>query len=406
MDNKIENKLNFLNKENALSTILLRIGIELYRNSKLLEEWQNLLDRVSLVQAYGEDWVSIIDDIWSFDFREIKEKLNSIEKEFKDTLSELLVVWMNAEENKITVNNLFDTFVWEEKENVFKEIWTFLLRNNNEIRKKLSDFFTLFYSDLPENEKTAEKRYSFEYELPKNLLYKLKEIWGENLFSSVFGAEKEILDKLWERCSYDYLSPLSSSNFFERTTWIDIKEVIWKSESMLLVWSWSGKTIEFLLNQGVLPEQITCIDISQEAIDYTTSQYWCVWYVWRIEDCSLNEEWYDYCFLEYFVDRDDNQRATFDQASILAKKKIILEWLFPVVSEDTSWTSYVTDKETLVTTWNSASEDMQKVAKYLESKMWELSEIRYSLGMRLVSTLWDWVEVLPSWTISLTRKQD
>lgn len=395
----IEKRQVLTNYESNLTNILLRIGIELYKNSK---QQIKTLDGVTLVQTYGEDWDNTIKDIWSIEFVKVKEKLKDIEIAFEETYKQLLQIWLNTEGKEIEVNNLFDVFSWEEGGDLLKEIWTFFQRNNSDIRKKLSDLFNLYYSDLPKKEKTAEYRYSFEYDLPENLISKFKDILGAPVFDTTFWEEKDVLNKLSEGCSYDYLSPLTNANLFERTTGIKIKELIKNKESILLVWSWSGKTVEFLIGQGVPAEQITCVDISQEAIDYTTS-LWCTWYVWRIEDCPLDGAWYDYCLLEYFVDRDDNQMATFDEASSLARKKVVIEWLFPVVSEDTSWTSYVTNKDTLVTQWNSASDDMQRVANYLENNMWISSNITYSLGMRLVSTLWDGVEVLPSGVISISK---
>ncbi len=373
-----------------ISKTLRELGKLLYIKNNELWGVESPLKWVTLVQTYWENWGEVIDNVWDIPFKKVLEKFKEIESNFESTL--LTLKEYSLENDSIEVNNLFDEISLSD-ETFVGEIRDFFRKNNNPSIQKVSQFFSDWYRNLKPENKTAKGRYSYEYAMPNELLWKLKEIPGSECLN---------LDSLslWESCVYDYWWPLTSKDLFSTSTWIDLTEAIKKKENFLLVWAWSWKTIEFLINQWIPKGMITCVDISDESISYITKKYWCTWYVWRLEDCNLDDS-YDNLICEYFVDRDSNQRSTFDKAAKLANKRVVIEWLFPVASFDSWWTSYVEDEKTLITNGESAAGDMIRVRKYLEQHMWD-TETRFSLWMRLVWTLCDQIEILPSWVISIS----
>ncbi|GEM_PF-2919085 len=95
-------------------------------------------------------------------------------------------------------------------------------------------------------------------------------------------------------------------------------------------------------------------------------------------------------FLSYFVDRDSNQKGTFDAARSVLKPggALVLEGLFPVNPYDSHGTLYA-DRNTL-TCGKSAFDDVRLVVKYLDIQLQEIT-----IGERLVYSL-DGFEILPS----------
>lgn len=114
----------------------------------------------------------------------------------------------------------------------------------------------------------------------------------------------------------------------------------------------------------------------------------------------------DLLFLSYFVDRDADQRGTFDAAvkSLKPGGTLILEGLFPVNACDSLGGSYSTPDK-LVTNGASASDDVRLVVDYLErSSAGALALEKIVTGERLVYSL-DGFEILPAVFLCFGKKE-
>ena len=108
----------------------------------------------------------------------------------------------------------------------------------------------------------------------------------------------------------------------------------------------------------------------------------------------FNETGASVLFLSYFIDRDIDQKGTFNSAaSVLANNgSIILEGLFPVNPTDSTGARYATE-ESLITKGVSIADDIEQIRLNLEKNSIYLEKI--VLGERLVFSM-DLFEILPS----------
>lgn len=113
---------------------------------------------------------------------------------------------------------------------------------------------------------------------------------------------------------------------------------------------------------------------------------------------KISAESAELIFLSYFVDRDSNQKGTFDAARAILKPggTLVLEGLFPVNPFDSHGTSYAA--QNTLTRGKSAFDDVRLVVNYLDLRLQQIT-----IGERLVYSL-DGFEILPS--VFLIFKKD
>jgi SAM-dependent methyltransferase len=114
-----------------------------------------------------------------------------------------------------------------------------------------------------------------------------------------------------------------------------------------------------------------------------------------IKDAGLSEGSQDIIFLSYFVDRDSDQRGTFEESVRILRSggRIVLEGLFPCKLVDSKGVSYGTAN---VTKGQDAVEDIQLVIA--EFKRLGATPVIVGVGQRLVYSI-DGSEVLPSYIL-------
>ncbi len=99
--------------------------------------------------------------------------------------------------------------------------------------------------------------------------------------------------------------------------------------------------------------------------------------------------------LSYFVDRDDNQRGTFEAAAAITmpRGKIVVDGLFPVKPEDSLGTRYDGDSSRSITRGESAEDDIARIVQFMATLGCALERI--CTGERLVWSM-DGFELLSS----------
>jgi len=153
----------------------------------------------------------------------------------------------------------------------------------------------------------------------------------------------------------------------------------------------NGTLLKHLVLLGFPPHHLTGVDISQKAAR-------------RIRETGCRamhgtlariSGQFDSIFLSYFVDRDADQRGTFEKGSELLAPggTLVLEGLFPCVLSDSSGVSYGTPN---VTRGISAEEDIELVVAEFGRLGMKVSRI--AADERFVYSL-DGPEVLPSYTL-------
>lgn len=161
------------------------------------------------------------------------------------------------------------------------------------------------------------------------------------------------------------------------------------SDKILDVGAGNGSLFKKLINLGVSPSQLTGVDISQKAVER------CREIGVRTIHGTISEvadNGYDIIFLSYFVDRDADQRGTFEKAVKILRLGgiVVLEGLFPCSLVDSNGISYGTAN---VTRGDNALEDSALVID-------EFKQLDMELRSRLVTKRqvysMDGPEVLPS----------
>lgn len=150
----------------------------------------------------------------------------------------------------------------------------------------------------------------------------------------------------------------------------------------------NGTLLFALAKNGVLKENLLGIDISGKAVDRTLEQG-----IPALKG-TLSEirPYADAIFLSYFIDRDSDQKATFDTAvaGLPEGGLLVIEGLFPCILNDTNGISYGTAN---ITSGISAEGDIENVVIYLKTISMRICSIM--TGERLVYSL-DGPEVLPT----------
>lgn len=179
---------------------------------------------------------------------------------------------------------------------------------------------------------------------------------------------------------YWFNSPVLDENF--------LRGIVSPDKKILDVGAGNGTLLRKLIKLGIAREQLTGVDISGKAVE-------------RIRETgarafhgtvsAVTDSGYGTVFLSYFVDRDSDQRGTFERTTELLTPSgvVVLEGLFPCVLSDSNGVSYGTAN---VTKGNDALEDIQLVVTDFVRLGITLQKV--VVGQRLVYSL-DGPEVLP-----------
>ncbi len=157
----------------------------------------------------------------------------------------------------------------------------------------------------------------------------------------------------------------------------------------------NGTLLFALQKNGVPRENLFGVDISGKGVDRTLEQGFAA--VQGTARDLIPET--DVMFHSYFIDRDENQKATFNaiEQKLSPKGRLIIEGLFPCIMNDSNGISY---GRANITEGRNASEDIRRVVEYLQKADLHLRSVM--MGKRLVYSL-DGAEVLPTFILSFDK---
>ncbi len=160
----------------------------------------------------------------------------------------------------------------------------------------------------------------------------------------------------------------------------------------------NGLLLEKLSLLGVQRHRLVGIDISEQAVKRVCKMFPSI--CGRIENQKDWFENFDFVFLSYFVDRDENQKETFKKSvqTLNWKGFLVLEGLFPCVLSDSNGVSY---GEANVTKGLDPVEDILCVVE--ECKRLKVVLKKIIVGQRLVYSL-DGSEVLPTYILVFQKE--
>lgn len=194
----------------------------------------------------------------------------------------------------------------------------------------------------------------------------------------------------FEGTHYQYRSPLHHRSVLRLVT-----HTASSDSRILIAGAGNGALLQELCAAGFKPRYMTGVDISQHACDRIRefrAQAMCG----RIQEFVDVLGHFDIVFLEYFVDRDKDQRKTFETSIQLLEQggAIALEGLFPCVTTDSQGVQYAEEKT--VTVGKDAVEDIKLVTVEFTRLGVLLQKI--IVGQRWVYSM-DGMEILPSYIL-------
>ena len=156
----------------------------------------------------------------------------------------------------------------------------------------------------------------------------------------------------------------------------------------------NGALLKKLLEIGIPKTNLFGIDISDTSVQ-RVYELGIKAYKGPIQNLHWEQNSTSIVFLSYFVDRDSDQKATFETSARILHQGglLILEGLFPCVLKDSNGISY---GQSNITKGKDPVEDIMCVVE--KFKQLKLSLNRIIVGQRLVYSL-DGSEVLPSYTL-------
>lgn len=185
-----------------------------------------------------------------------------------------------------------------------------------------------------------------------------------------------------------------------------------KAKIILDVGCGNGQLLDFLHKDlGVPKDRLQGIDISNASISLLKQSGYSVTLgslpqvAEKQGQDFLADKSIGIMFLSYFIDRDADQRATFN--SVIRKLEpggaIILEGLFPVRPVDSLGGVYSTE-ERLITRGQSVSDDVERLVQYFnDNSNGAIKLQKIVVGERLVYSL-DGFEILPSVFLCFRRE--
>lgn len=198
---------------------------------------------------------------------------------------------------------------------------------------------------------------------------------------------------------YQYFTPLMGSVDTFKLITGDNPTEYWVFK-ILEMWSWSWAFLDRLTEEWVPKNNIYVIEPAWSAIESIQARWFKNAYKWY--STMTLEDKFDRIFMSYFIDRDPNQKWSFDSAiDKLSPQwwKIIFEGLLPCHPYDSRWMCYG-EEENMITKWKSISDDTNLIIEYMKNKSLEkwyrISDIIVSQWYRFVSSAKDWPEILPS----------
>jgi hypothetical protein len=258
-------------------------------------------------------------------------------------------------------------------------------------KKSFQDRFIKACASFPLSER-AQKRYDIEY--GKTNFPEFQKLIATDLFSDL---EKDIIAKLYlGDTNYKSFNILNDPMQYVRVV---KPEMFIPSGTVVDVGCGNGQLIESLQkNLEINPKRLIGVDVSNSSgllLDEAGIQYAIGTLPQVIETKSdLFKEKAQVLFLSYFIDRDIDQRSTFDAVCSVIQTEgyIILEGLFPVEPFDTTGAQYAS-KESLLTKGISVTDDISRIVDYFSEQSIELLNI--VVAERLVFSI-DSFEILPS----------
>jgi len=250
----------------------------------------------------------------------------------------------------------------------------------------------------------SEARYEIEYGTWQSSAF-------QALVSKYCQDKPSVLD--WAQASfYDLPNYAFTSPILEaQTARLLIDPQVLKKGMVVDVGSGNGQLLRFLVQEfGIAASQCMGIDIAPSAMSLiqaigakgVTGTLPLV----RLlgDQNGLAPESSGTLFLSYFVDRDNNQCATFEQASrvLLPGGQIILEGLLPVKMQDSLGTDYSEGGGPPITPGISAAGDIEAISNFFSARACKLTKV--VLGERLVYSL-DGFERLPSIFMVFRKEQ-
>ncbi len=209
-----------------------------------------------------------------------------------------------------------------------------------------------------------------------------------------YSSATELAELTGVRCQFEgthywFWSPVLDEIF--------LQEFVIPDKKIIDVGAGNGALIKELISLGCQPECLSGVDISRRAVS-RIKETGARAFHGSLSGIPTGEKW-DVIFLSYFVDRDNDQRGTFETAvRILADGGVIvLEGLFPCVLQDSMGTSYGTQN---VTFGEDAEEDIRLVTAEFARLGMKLQ--KRNDGERYVYSM-DGPETLPSKTLVFSR---
>lgn len=321
---------------------------------KLLQDYPNLFENLQLVSGY---W-SGTSNIWNLAIVSLEQICDILQARQTDIKN------LKKQYGDAHVSDIFDLLEPRDSNILVSRLEK---NSTNLIIQNRQNLIAIF----DKSEKTPQKRYELEYDIPNDT-----------------NAD----------ANYNYLTPLMIDHIFEKIVWpiSDLKEKL-----IIDVWAWSGDFVKRMVHRGVSTEGIIPLEPSV-VWSQMLKKYWFSNTFQGFSTEYREDKKFDYVFLSYFVDRDQNQKATFEHALGLLPQSwgmLVFEGLLPCVSEDTQGVSYVQDKNTLVTSGVSICDDVTKIIDYCCNHASSLGlqciEKHITVWYRFVHSM-DGKEMLPS----------